>query len=528
MATTTDNKSISAGQEEEINSLRDYFKDNIRILSSIGQFSYILKIRADQYDVSLTLQLDSKFSNGIIRVTHSFSIEESYPTKAPEIMITAPRLTPDQILLVQQLLQTYSQTLATKPMILSIYTRLLKWFDENKIQTLTVNTNNSNTNTNNASISPSPRSPTNSKSISSFLPLNNHTRPAQTDEHDAEHAKKSSAKTIDDVLSHLESDTRLDKRFIRIGYFDQHQNLQEKLLHSFDSKTDLPAFTDRQINSKSRIQYLKYANELIWDKESRVDLIFGSTSNQQTISDVIKRHENLSETKTSQNEQVIEIDPTLSTKRYLTLTDSLYKPNYLLSIPITDPSLISHYITYREHLLASNPSLFSSSSSHVFTIDPHYLHLTLLTLRLESPLQIEQCILALKRIQEEVHYHCSYPERICLEFNGIDTFHNKTLFVKCQRNARLENLRTLIIERLCEQKQKQKMNEIFFAGNYQEFVPHIILFKSKRKFLSTYANELNNTIYFGKQLIDALHLSSLSPNENEQQKHHCIFKLDLS
>ena len=38
------------------------YKDNIRILSSIGQFSYILKIRADQYDVSLTLQLDGKYS----------------------------------------------------------------------------------------------------------------------------------------------------------------------------------------------------------------------------------------------------------------------------------------------------------------------------------------------------------------------------------------------------------------------------------------------------------------------------------
>jgi hypothetical protein len=46
-----------AGQEEEINALRTFFKEDIRILSSIGHFSYILKIRADQYDVSLTLQL---------------------------------------------------------------------------------------------------------------------------------------------------------------------------------------------------------------------------------------------------------------------------------------------------------------------------------------------------------------------------------------------------------------------------------------------------------------------------------------
>lgn len=60
MATTIEDQSWSIRQEEEINSLRDHFKDNIRILSSIGQFSYIVKIRADQYDVSLTLQLDSK------------------------------------------------------------------------------------------------------------------------------------------------------------------------------------------------------------------------------------------------------------------------------------------------------------------------------------------------------------------------------------------------------------------------------------------------------------------------------------
>ncbi|UJR28209.1 hypothetical protein I4U23_009459 [Adineta vaga] len=506
MATTTDNKSTSAGQEEEINSLRDYFKDNIRILSSIGQFSYILKIRADQYDVSLTLQLD-----------------KSYPMKAPEIIITAPRLTPDQILLVQQLLQNYSETLLNQSMILSIYFRLLKWFDENKIQTLTVNINNNNNNTNTPlSISPSPRSPTNGKSIQSFAAMNNHNKSAQIDEHDHDQMKKYSTKTAEDVISRIESDTRLDKRFFRIGYLDQCQNLQEKLFNDFDFKTNLIS------SSNYRIQYFKYENEIIWDNDSRIDLIFGLTGNQQTIYDVIKRHENLAEIKASQNEKLIDMNPTLSTKRYLTLTDSLYKPNYLLSIPITDPSFISHYIAYREHLLSSYPSLFSSSSSHIFSIDPHYIHLTLLTLRLESSLQIEQCILALKRIQEEIHYHCSYPERICLEFDGIDTFHNKTLFIKCQQNLRLENLRTLIIERLCEQQQKQKMNEIFFAGNYQDFIPHIILFKSKRKCFLTDTKETNTKIYFGKQFINALHLSSINTNENEQEKNHCIFQLDLS
>jgi len=503
MATTIENQSNSTGQEEEINSLREYFKDNIRILSSIGQFSYILKIRTDQYDVSLTLQLDSK-----IKIKFVFLIEllilESYPKKSPEIIITAPRLTPDQILLVQQLLQTYSETLLNHPMILPIYSRLLKWFDENNIQTLTNNNNNNN----NPSIPSIPRSPTNGKFVSPFVSVNNNpNKISQTDEHEY----KRSMKTVEDVITRIERDNRLDKRYFRVGYIDHYLGLHEKAFNDFDFKIDISTI------STYRIQYLKYLNEIIWDKESRTDLIFGSTGSQQTIDDVIKRHENLLET------NYHNIDRNLSTKHYLTLSDSLYKPNYILSIPITDPSFISNYKTYREHLLSLYPSLFSTSSS----IDPQYLHLTLLTLRLESPLQIEQCILALKRIQEEIHYHCSYPERICLEFNGIDTFHGKKLYIKCEKNFRLENLRTLIIERLCEQKQKQKIHEIFFAGNYQEFIPHIILFKNKRKFSSIYQNQTEK-FFFGKQIINELQLCSININETEQQINHCIFKLDLS
>jgi uncharacterized protein (UPF0248 family) len=289
MATAIENQLISIRQEEEINSLRDHFKDNIRILSSIGQFSYILKIRADQYDVSLTLQLDSKIKMKF-KFLIKFLIIESYPKKSPEIIITAPRLTPDQILLVQQLLQTYSESLRNQSMILLIYSRLLKWFDENNIQTLAVNGNTSTPTI--------PRSPTNGKFVSPFISVNKNT---QTDEHEHDQTKKSSMKTVDDVISRIEWDNRLDKRYFHVGYIDNVLGLQEKPFNDFDFKTDLSTITDRQTNNltipKHRIQYFKYANEIIWDKQSRTDLIFGSTGNQQTIDDVIKRHENLIETK---------------------------------------------------------------------------------------------------------------------------------------------------------------------------------------------------------------------------------------
>ncbi len=227
----------------------------------------------------------------------------------------------------------------------------------------------------------------------------------------------------------------------------------------------------------------------------------------------------------SDNDIVEDTDIDIPPPRYLTLTDGTYKPNYFLLIPITDSTIIKNYIAYREHLLSSYPSFFSLRTN---SSDSPELHLTLLTLRIENSSQIEQCKLALKRFQEEIRYHCSYPEPLCLEFNGINTFYEKTLYIKCQENIRLENLRTLIVERFCEQQQqKQNLNEIFFAGNYYQFIPHITLLKCKRKFSSIEQNE-NKNIYFGKQIIDSLQLCPIGKNEYEEQNKDCVFKLDLS
>jgi hypothetical protein len=222
----------------------------------------------------------------------SFSIiTESYPSKIPDIIITAPRLTPDQILLVQQLLQSYSETLLHRPMILSIHSRLLQWFDENKIQTLSVNTNT-------PVLPVTPRSPTFAKFVSPLAFIHNQNRLSQNDDHE-----QSSTKTIEDVISRIEADHRLEKRYVRVGYLDRLLGLQEKSYQDFDFKIDPANIHDRSavtlVISKHLIQYFKYGNDMIWDKERRTDLMFGASSSQQTMDDIINRHRNLLETMNS-------------------------------------------------------------------------------------------------------------------------------------------------------------------------------------------------------------------------------------
>lgn len=302
MAMISEKPTITSGAdlEEEIDALRKHFKEDIRILSSIGHFSYILKIRADQYDISLTLQLDREcdMKDAYASVSPFFLSTESYPCKAPDIIITAPRLTPDQILLVQQLLQSYSESLVNRPMVLSIHSRLLQWFDENKIQTLSVNMNNVT-----PALPSSPRSPTLAKLVSPFGFANNQTRISQHELNDHEQIKPCSTKTIEDVLVRLEEDHRLDKRYIRVGFLDRLLGLQEKSYQELDWQTDPSAIHERStltfVISKCSIQYLKYGNETIWDKEKRLDLILGSNSNQQILDNIINRHRNLLESMNS-------------------------------------------------------------------------------------------------------------------------------------------------------------------------------------------------------------------------------------
>ncbi|CAF1086900.1 unnamed protein product [Didymodactylos carnosus] len=251
--------------EEEINCLRDHFKENIRVLENIGQLSYIIKICLDEYDASLTFQLDS-----------------SYPIKPPEIILTAPRLTPEQILSASKYLQSYSQTLIGQVMVLNIYKQLLKWFAENNIQMVRIS----------GEKSPQILSSVTTNGTSYFSKKSNiNGRRNSISEENKE--KTSSMKIVDDIISRIQLDTRLKKEHFSIGYIDQFLGVQEKLFTDFNFEIDLKCLDNRCSTKlcipKHRIQYFKYHNEIIWDKCTRTDNISDSTCGQLTLYDIIQR-----------------------------------------------------------------------------------------------------------------------------------------------------------------------------------------------------------------------------------------------
>ena len=97
-------------------------------------------------------------------------------------------------------------------------------------------------------------------------------------------------KTASEVVKRVEWDEQLPRGNFLVGYVDRFLGVVEKPFSSFDWNADL---CDVEHNSnpsaipEHRIQYFKYKDEKVWDKNERLDLIFGSTGNKKRIHDII-------------------------------------------------------------------------------------------------------------------------------------------------------------------------------------------------------------------------------------------------
>lgn len=97
-------------------------------------------------------------------------------------------------------------------------------------------------------------------------------------------------RTADDVIKRVSHDANVDKRRVKVSYIDRFAGLIEKPFESFDF-----GFADADPQSTNaipqhRIQSFRYDDEIVWDKSSRLDAVFGSSGTAETILDVVKRH----------------------------------------------------------------------------------------------------------------------------------------------------------------------------------------------------------------------------------------------
>ncbi|KAJ8287856.1 hypothetical protein COCON_G00005150 [Conger conger] len=94
-----------------------------------------------------------------------------------------------------------------------------------------------------------------------------------------EYTKKPRMRTADDVISRILWDPSLDPTDFTVGYLDRFLGVLERPFSEFSWETDVCNcnYSEELALPRHRIQYFTYGGRRIWDRESRMDGVFGST-----------------------------------------------------------------------------------------------------------------------------------------------------------------------------------------------------------------------------------------------------------
>ena len=100
--------------------------------------------------------------------------------------------------------------------------------------------------------------------------------------------KKPPMKTATDVINRIQWDEKLNPAQFTVGYLDRFVGIVENSFNSFDWEDVTSLDPNILAIPKHRIQYFKFNDEVVWDKNKRLDCVFGSTGSGMTIIDVIQ------------------------------------------------------------------------------------------------------------------------------------------------------------------------------------------------------------------------------------------------
>ena len=193
--------------------------------------------------------------------------------------------------------------------------------------------------------------------------------------------KLPSMKTAADVISRLQWDRQLPVDNFTVGYIDRFRGVLEQPFTAFCWE-DLASVDDFEVLAipQHRIQYFKYSGTKVWEKATRMDLIFGSTGDQrgivQVMEDVdLQKHEEEDE-ESDDGEVELDVQEDRSEEQLVAEEE---RSTHFLAVRITDLEVVSNLRLVRESIATHEPILEQCCTrSSLF-------HLTIVMLRIEGP-----------------------------------------------------------------------------------------------------------------------------------------------
>jgi 2'-5' RNA ligase/uncharacterized protein (UPF0248 family) len=296
-------------------------------------------------------------------------------------------------------------------------------------------------------------------------------RSGSDEENEKSPAKLCSMKTAGDVVHRIQWDTEINQEYVIVGYLDRFLGLKECLFSTFDWGDIVLADLGALAIPEHRINHFKYKGETVWDKNTRLDNVFGSTGSNITMYDVIERLDNVRYVpELEAKEEVNRLGRAKTSTQTVSKNDysrvQSDEPNYFISIPINNAAVKENLEKFIAELVESNADVVSN-----FLVPSPSLHLTLCTLRIDNSNELALVRNAMEsfELNDELTADLS---QVGFKFQGIGEFYDKVVFVKCdiERADVLRKLRETLLSKI-------KNSGVSTAGNYYDFVPHLTVLK---------------------------------------------------
>ncbi|XP_075245730.1 uncharacterized protein LOC142339520 isoform X2 [Convolutriloba macropyga] len=317
-------------------------------------------------------------------------------------------------------------------------------------------------------------------------------------------SKLPSMKTARDVIDRIQWDDQLPANNFLVGYLDRFVGVIERPFTSFDWTMDLCDVESGKNPSavpQHRIQYFKYKDVTVWDKEKRLDVIFGSTGDAKLIINIIDtqgrdQFDFLKYASNCEKEEVVEdvydvdwaqpseesqklnemdeeeIENQESPSNIAADSDKMNKPkklqpNYFFCIRITHPDIQMYHKEFLKKYFSQHPEAETLNKCSTDS-----LHITLGVLRIDKVRHYE---LAIQLMSDILDLDLLQPLRLPfeLEVDHSPELFNKQVAVNLIKSEELMHIN----ERL---KVLCKEYELSFIDDFARFNPHMTLLKFKR------------------------------------------------
>ena len=177
-----------------------------------------------------------------------------------------------------------------------------------------------------------------------------------------------------------------------------------------------------------RIQYFKYSGSKVWEKATRLDLIFGSTGDQrgivQVMEEVDSEKQNEEDEESDDGEVELDVQEDRSEEHLLAEEE---RSTHFLAIRVTDPEVVANLCRVQESIATHEPILRECC------MKTGLFHLTIGMLRLEGPEGLVAARSMMESLRPIVEEMFRDQDSAALEIEGLGNFGQRVVYANVRQ-----------------------------------------------------------------------------------------------